>query len=313
MKYSILLLSIFLFGSCATTTTLDFVKLNKGNILYKTVEDKKAIKNREHDIIIYESKKGAIVKLELDENKLVLKPSSLKSDFKVLDTIKTKTDLVNDTSGKLKLFDAYTYQNKFSANKTKLGLTGLIDDLALNDRISDELKELSLKPLLNQIETEKDNEFKKSVPIIYSDNKMVFQTLTIPFKIRGKKGEMPSTVATNFNAGIAYGYQWNLSKVWPIYGKNGSMVGYEKNKITFSLAPFAGLTTVGLTPENTAPDILVNQTVMGYSIGTAGVFSFNKLNLGLAFGLDHGFGNAENWIYQDKLWTGIVIGLDLIK
>lgn len=315
MKNIKILLLPMVLGSCASTTTLDFVKLDQGNILYKTIKDESSEGIRIHDVVLYESKPKALVKLELTEDDLKMKAQNLKKDFDRLGLIKTKTDLTRDTEGKLKVLDAYTYSNSFDLkdSDSKVNLITLIERRISEKRTSKKVAAMSFDAIKKKKELSQDEDFKQSVPLRYSRNKMVLQTLTIPFKIRGKQGDVPSTVATNFNAGIAYGHQWNLIQTYPIYGEDEKMVGYEQKQLSFSAAPFAGLTTMALSAKNTEPDIVTDQTVMGYSIGVAGVFTFNRLNLGLALGIDHGFGNANDWIYQDKVWTGIVIGLDLIK
>lgn len=282
--------------SCSSTKSIDITNLSKGNTLYELEyseegESKSIVK-------IYKSKRNAKVKLDLTNENFSLTPYNLEDDFELVQEMALDKN-IGSTEKKLKLLDKFaTSTDVESATIVELdGLKGLNDPAKA----------------FKSVKLYDDLDFEKSVPLRFNENKMVFQTLTIPFKIRGKEGDLPSTVATNFNAGIAYGYQWNLSQLNPFYGKNNQMVGYELEKLSFALAPFAGLTTVALTAENTEPDININQTVMGFSVGAAGVFSFNRLNLGLAVGIDHGFGRANDWVYQDKLWTGIVIGLDLIK
>lgn len=292
-KYFLIIVLGFMI-SCSTTKSLNIVKLDEGNLLYSVDSvDKNSDMIYQSTIKTYKSKRGARVKLNLKDEELILEPYKLAEDF-CEKTFPLKKDIGN-TGGKLKLLD------KFSKSKNVYA-----------GNIVQEINNSYANTYSFESIYFEDTDLEQSETLSYSDNKLVFQTLSIPFKIRGKEGDLPSTVSTNFNAGIAYGYQWNLSKIGPIYNK-GDMVGYEKESTSFSLAPFFGLTSVPLTIENTKPDVTVNQTVLGYSIGAAVVFSFNRLNLGLALGIDHGFGNGENWIYQDKLWTGIVIGLDLIK
>ncbi|WP_423999477.1 hypothetical protein [Maribacter sp. IgM3_T14_3] len=294
MKKYFLFTLVGLLLSCSTTKSLDIIKLNRGNLLYSVENvDENGDMINESTVRAYKSKRGARAKLNLENKKLTLEPYNLTADFDD-NSYSLKKD-IGDTGGNLKLLD------KFS--KSKNVVTGNIEQ---------EINSVKANTYSFESTDFEDTNLKQSGTLRYSENKLVFQTLSIPLKIRGKEGDFPSTVSTNFNAGIAYGHQWNLSRVNPIYNE-GEMVGYEKESISFSLAPFFGLTSVALTAENTNPDISISQTVMGYSFGAAGVFSFNRLNLGLALGIDHGFGNAENWIYQDKLWTGIVIGLDLIK
>lgn len=289
--------------SCSTTKTLKTQTVKKGTRI--TTYKEKAIVNigerRTHTIYVYEANKRANVSISKEDKKIRIKPYNFKNEFILLDSIVLNRDLVNDSDGH-RIADKYAFSPKINGDTLiKLGTKKDGDNLFYTN-------ENPLNGKLNFTSTE---------AIRFSDNKGVFQTFTIPIKIRRKKGDTPSNVSTSFNAGIAYGYQWNLKWLKPIYNKNDNnkvtMVGYDQKTLSFALSPFAGLTPVSLDTSNTNNTITDGRTVLGVSFGGTGVFTFNRFNIGLALGFDYGLNNSKNWIYQGELWTGIVLGLDLIK
>lgn len=91
------------------------------------------------------------------------------------------------------------------------------------------------------------------------------------------------------------------------------MVGYETRKFSVIASPFIGLTTVGLTPENTQQSIQVDQSVLGVSTGATVAIKINNFNIGPAIGFDWGLKNSDKWVYQGSRWIGIIIGIDTFK
>ncbi|MCL7753074.1 hypothetical protein [Polaribacter sp. Z022] len=296
-KLIILLVTFVIFCSCSSTRTLDVQKLSKGTVITTYKENIASTETvRFHDIYIYKAEKNVDVKIKIEDDKIRFKPLNLK-DFKLLDSIKTNIDFDTDSDG-LRLADRYAF--------TKNGLK------------AEELIKIGKGQFYTDAkELKSNNKFIKTKAIKYTTNKPVFQTLTIPFKIRSEKGGLSSTVSTNFNAGIAYGYQWNKTSLTPIYNSYNKgqvkMAGYDKRTLSFSLSPFLGLTPVTLKASNTNNTITEEKSVLGLSFGGAGVFTINRVNIGLALGFDYGLNDSKNWVYQGELWTGIVLGLDLIK
>ncbi len=297
MKAAILILFCLLLISCSTTQSLDMVNIAEGTRLLKHKDFNPHDGVRLHDIEVYEAGDQAKVKVEVTNDKLEITPYDIQGDFTRVKVIAYNNDLGSE-SNVLKLATKYAYLSTIDPN-TLLSLDGQTPRLT----IYDDAKKVG-----------HISNVKMAKSFWYSNNNTVFQTLTIPFKIRGAEGDEPSKVSTGVNVGVAFGYQWNLNRVSPIYDENlKKMVGYDQQKLSFSLSPFAGLTTVSLKPGNTNMAIEKDRTVLGFSFGGAGVLTFNRVNLGLALGVDYGLSNSKDWIYQGELWTGIVVGLDIIK
>tara|TARA_R110000744_G_scaffold379985_2_gene499373 strand:+ start:678 stop:1574 length:897 start_codon:yes stop_codon:yes gene_type:complete len=287
----------FMLFSCSTTKTLSFVKLKNDTKIIKHVNHNPLAENRTHDIVVYNAKKDEKVKLTLEEEKLRLTFFS-KKNLMEIDKIETGIDFDIDEESSYRIADKFGYKAQLKEKS--------IIDLDSSDGVFSVPNNNS-----NLLE---DSDFSYTVPIIYSDNKPVLQTLTIPFKFRGSVKDISSTITTGFNAGIAYGYQWNIVTVAPIYNTvNGSMQGYDKQTKSFALAPFAGLTSISLEEDNTNKTIENSKTVIGLSLGGVGVLTYNRFNIGLALGIDYGLEDSKEWIYQGRSWTGLVLGLDLIK
>jgi hypothetical protein len=160
---------------------------------------------------------------------------------------------------------------------------------------------------------------------IYKTSKSVFQAVSIPFKIRPKKESTPYQVSTGVNIGFAYGIQntrHTYKKTYHYTGnkandpsmKDLSPIHQRTSSVSFTYAPVLGLTTVSLTKENTNDTVAEDRTVLGANVGALALLGINQLNLGLAVGIDYGFGSkAKEWIYQGDPWLGIVVALDFIK
>lgn len=288
-----------LLSSCATNMTLNQVKLKKGTKLINHYENDNMDKKRLNGLIVYETKEGAIASIKLEEDKIRVSINK-KSDLNVVDTISIITDLDIDPESELRLANSFAYYSKLK----KLGLK--IKDIDLmQDGVED----------LDYFEKDLNGAYIIAKKLVYTDNKPVFQTLTIPFKFRFANNDKPGEVSTGFNAGIAWGYQWNLTKIKPIYSVNDNLMkGYNKKEISFSLSPFAGLNAVKLNKDNTGDVVTTEKNVLGISLGVVGVVSVNKFNIGLAGGVDYGLDeDAQNWDHQGQCWAGLVLGLDLIK
>lgn len=303
-KLYLIVLCVILY-SCSTSKTLNLVKLREDTKIASHKDYFNHQSKRLSQVQFQLAPKGTKVKIELEEeklrfifdnkNKLTNPLASKNKPAKNPVIIKTNLDFEIEQEASYRLADHYLYKDILN----KKGKPNLLENL--------------IKKGVSNI-SEAGLEFSKSITLKYSDHKPTFQTLTIPFKLRGETSGLASTVSTGVNVGLAYGYQWNYISVEPIYSNTDfKMKGYDKKKTSFTAAPFLGLTTIALTPKNTEETIESDKTVMGISFGGTSVFSFNKLNLGLAIGLDYGFSDSKNWVYQGKPWVGIVFGLDIIK
>ncbi len=297
MRTIIFLLIGLLLSGCSSTRNLDLVTVKKGTLISQQNDLDPTGMNSNYQIKLWKTKGDTYSKLELTKNKVEIEVLNPKKDLILLDSVRVSEDLGALTGGKFQLLNknAYAYAPKIKPDVLK--------------------KYLQSKSItFSEKDLAQSDQFKKAGILYYGKHKWLFQTLTIPFKIRKQEGDVPSQVTTSFNAGIAYGRQWNIHKVRPIYDThNLKMTGYDENKFSFSLAPFIGLTPVTLSAKNTKNTIETDQSVLGLSSGLAGVVSINSFNVGLAFGTDIGLKNSKDWIYQGEWWTGIVLGISIFK
>ena len=147
----------------------------------------------------------------------------------------------------------------------------------------------------------------------YFDIKLALQTLTIPLKFRKKVGDgtkYPSTVETGVNIGFAPVLKWNLN----VFNPMEKTMGKTLNTYSLNAGTLLNLGATSLSNTDNSPGLLLNRKAATLSYGGFLLFGINNLNFGYAFGWDKVFGSSGNfWIYQNKLWHGVVISLDIIK
>lgn len=296
MKYKLALFSL-IFCACSTTGKFSKVTIPKGTRLmqsvhrYSTGEDG-GVKGVEiHKIRIFETRENLDGVVKVDEEKIRISLYPVQSEISpliVIDSIDgIKSAMPKESDYRLPY--KYEYDGKFIGvmdAKSWLDTSAFIDP-----------------------------SYALGKPFRYWNAQIVFQSITVPFKIRPKLGDRPYEVTTGVNVGVAIGRRWNFTRVKPIYNVPGKkMVGYLDNQFSFALAFFSGLTTIKLTPSNTDEMVTMEKTVLGLDYGIAGTIGINKLNLGLALGWDSGFGKeATHWNYQTRPWFGVIVGLELIK
>ncbi len=151
----------------------------------------------------------------------------------------------------------------------------------------------------------------------YLDIKPVLQGLTFPLKIRPKLtspsllDSFPQTVETAFSAALALG--WKLS--YNVFDSKENPWGQYTNSYSFMPGIFLGVGAEDLEKTNTRnPVITFGTKAATISYGLFFVVGYNRINLGYGLGWDHAFGEgSSSWLYQNKLWHGITVGVDIIK
>lgn len=218
----------------------------------------------------------------------------------------------------------YTVQNDFK---------GKINDKNENYKISD-VDELNLKPTdTADIDGNNTGSFLNMENIYYtseskafkggkkfeSDNfrfrygKFALTGMTIPLKFRGGVGNdtiNPPTVETGFNVNFAPAYRLN----WSSYNPSKKILG---NTLTNYSLTFGGLLGVGSTDlkvKSNAPGLLSDRKSSTLTYGGMVLFGLNSIGIGYAFGFDNVMGEGgKYWVYQNKIWHGITVSVDLIK
>ena len=150
--------------------------------------------------------------------------------------------------------------------------------------------------------------------IHYTDSRIVLQGLSVALKFRPKvtgQDALPSTVESGFNPALAFGYQYRLNR----YSPQKNAFGNNVLSLGFTGGLFAGVSAIGLKSANTSgADLEVDRSVPAASLGIFGLVGFDRINIGFAVGFDHAFGNrSDDWLYQNKSWFGVSVGLDLVK
>lgn len=146
----------------------------------------------------------------------------------------------------------------------------------------------------------------------------VFQTknfdldlISIPFKFRSRRQGVPPQLNTNLNASLYVGYR-----------SDWYTLGYKQNEfglfdritrhygMTFGF--FSGLGSTSINPLVTQDRISYEYDGITWSNGIALSFAFNYLNLGIGFGWDKLLdNNSRYWVYQNRPWLGLVLGINL--
>lgn len=136
--------------------------------------------------------------------------------------------------------------------------------------------------------------------------------LTTLLKIRPQvKQVIPTQLNTAFNGNLYIGHRTDVYQI--SYQKNP--LGNYKRKINhfgFSGGVFVGLGNTIMTSTTTNNAITTEYDGIILQKGIAGIIAVNKLTIGVSFGLDNLLDvNQDSWIYQNKPWYGLILGLNL--
>ena len=134
--------------------------------------------------------------------------------------------------------------------------------------------------------------------------------MTEPFKYRPSSQGFPRQLNSSFNGNIYMGYRKDYFKLRYIKSPEGT------NRILTHLAITAG-GFVGVGSEPITPWTTNYQTTDEYSgfvisRGFAAMIGVNNLTVGIGVGWDRLTDRDKHiWIYQNKPWYGLVIGLNV--
>lgn len=154
--------------------------------------------------------------------------------------------------------------------------------------------------------------YKKLDKIKYRDYKFVLQALSIPLKFRKSIENLPYQTETGVNIAFGTGLKWSYN--W--YEANKTFLGQKTNNLSFIPGILLGFGAVDIKGGVTAPTGFKDRKEPIFSYGSFFMFGFNNINIGFVIGKDVALkdgGKAGGWIYNHKTWTGIAIGLDIIK
>jgi hypothetical protein len=136
--------------------------------------------------------------------------------------------------------------------------------------------------------------------------------LTALFKVRPQvKNVLPQQLSAIFNGNIYVGHRTDIYQIH--YNKN-SLDIYKRqiNHLGFSGGLFFGLGNTAMNASTTNNSILTEYDGLTLQKGIAGIVAVNKLTIGVSIGFDKLLDkNNTTWIYQNKPWFGLMLGLNL--
>lgn len=136
--------------------------------------------------------------------------------------------------------------------------------------------------------------------------------LTALFKVRQMvNNTLPMQLNANFNGNIYVGHR---TDIYQIHYKKNPLDIYQRqiNHFGFSGGLFLGLANTAINSSTT--DNIISTEYEGIVIqkGIAGIIGVNKLTIGVSIGLDNLLDkNNKIWIYENKPWFGLMLGLNL--
>lgn len=150
----------------------------------------------------------------------------------------------------------------------------------------------------------------KSIWFRYHFTSFDADLITIPFKYRiGQQGQPPEMITTP-NAAVYIGLRYDQG-----FQRNVFYHHQQRSEIrSYSIGAggLVGLTAATIRSFSTAGQFTDEYEGVCLSYGLAAIFGYRAVNLGLALGFDYLVDqNKTLWIYQNKPWLGVTIGLNL--
>lgn len=150
----------------------------------------------------------------------------------------------------------------------------------------------------------------KDIPSLW-EHSFDLDFLTIPLKFRPSQREVPAQLNSELNGAVFFGYRVDRYKlnyeVDPL-GKSE----LESNRIGFSFGVFTGIGSTAMTPTTTNENIEQEYDGIVWQKGIAAIVGINNFTVGISLGFDRLLDeNKEVWVYQEKHWLGLAVGLNL--
>jgi hypothetical protein len=214
-------------------------------------------------------------------------------------------------SSKYQLVDGVYKARIFDIKKTRVYL-GVSEDSITVFRLNNNRKQFNIDTLqsltLSLPAVQHDTLFN---PYSFTQRSFDLDVLTIPFKYRPAAADLPNQLNTNFNGALYVGFRRDIYRL--TYKK--APFNISKRKIThygYSVGLFTGLGSTAINPWVTRDQITSEYDGVVWLKGMAGIIGINNFTFGLAIGVDHLLDrNHKVWIYQNKPWVGLVLGLNL--
>lgn len=146
---------------------------------------------------------------------------------------------------------------------------------------------------------------------IFTRSSFDLDIVTMPVKYRPSLRGFPNQLNTQVNGGVFIGARkdyFNVQEVHAPMTRNK----VETNHFGFSYGIFAGIGATAMNSYVTENAINIEYDGVIFTKGVSAIIALNKFNVGLAIGTDHLLDrNRKSWIYEEKPWLGISVGLNL--
>lgn len=134
--------------------------------------------------------------------------------------------------------------------------------------------------------------------------------ISIPFKFRPGVKSLPRQLTTDFNGNVFVGLRVDRFRIAHRSTPIG-MKHFHKHR-GFSVGSFIGIGSASITPWTTNNHITDEYMGFVVSRGFAFMVGLDNLTVGAGIGWDHLTDRDKHiWIYQNKPWFGVTIGLNL--
>jgi hypothetical protein len=134
--------------------------------------------------------------------------------------------------------------------------------------------------------------------------------LTVPFKYRPVASGFPQQLNANINGNVFLGYRFDRIEIE--FQKTPAGIRKVQKHRAISFGGFAGLGNTAVTPWTTNYQTMDEYEGFILIRGVALMAGINNLTVGLGVGWDYLTDRDKHiWIYQNKPWYGLTLGLNL--
>ena len=133
---------------------------------------------------------------------------------------------------------------------------------------------------------------------------------TLPFKYRFATVGQPGQLEDKLNVGIHAGYRYDLGQYRTVYFRRNQHS--EVSSFSIGLGGFLCFAPANVTSFSTAGRVQDDYQALSVNYGLASTISVGTFSAGLAVGVERlTNGDRVVWIYENKLWLGITVGVNL--
>lgn len=138
-----------------------------------------------------------------------------------------------------------------------------------------------------------------------------FDIFTLPFKVRPGREGVPTQLNTNFNAALYLGRRLDFYFLNHHLLPTGRTVPLIRT-VGVGYGLFTGLGSSFITADLTHGHATTDYEGFVMHSGAAVIYDAHVFNVGAAVGVDRLLGaDAHDWLYQNRLWYGLLFGLNL--